>query len=192
MKKIILLFFYIVYLFSTDISVPSQTWNLKVPADGLVHVVYLPTDISLSSLQNSLADGQSLIVYNLAAYPSWMKQFTGHDYISAIKVEKDKITYLTLLDGVKTAKNDYDSFKTFIENSGLEEKSGFSLSNYLSYLSEIKAGGVYYIKSSGQDLDFHITFGNNESNNLLTPPSPTIGSSSSNSLETPPSLPSLQ
>jgi len=207
MKKIVLsvLFFVLfAYAGSVNVNIESSTVNLGVPNDGQVHVIYLPANVSLSNLQNALSDDQTLIIYNLAAYSSWMEQFTGKKFISAIKITKDGITYLKKVDDNSVEQyNSYNSFVSSIANDGLVAGSGFDLNNYWTYFSEIKAGGVYYIKSSGSDLTFKLNFGTNgsssessseassssQSSSSSSTGSSSSAGSSSNGLETPPSPP---
>ena len=167
-----------------NMTVNSNQWNLVSPNDNSIHVIYLPADLELSTLQSSLADGQTLIIYNLAAYPDWMKQFTDNvPFVAAIKVTSTGITYLTLVDGVQKSFDSYVSFESYINSQNFTETSGFSLDDYLSYFTKLKAGGLYYIKSSGTDLKFNINFGSSTSSSE--------GSSSSSGLEMPPNPPDL-
>ena len=149
---------------TVNMTVASNQWNLVAPNDTNVHVIYLPADLELSTLQSSLADGQTLIIYNLVAYPNWMKQFTNDiPFVAAIKVTNSSISYLTLVNGTQETFTDYNAFKTYIESQNFTQTSGFSLSDYLSYFTKLKAGGLYYIKSTGTDLTFDIKFGNSSS-----------------------------
>jgi len=170
MKKLVVLLSMLICLFATDgivkVNMSDTVWNLSVPNDNQVHVVYLPTDIDWSTLQASIKYDQTLIVYNLAAYSSWMEQFTGKPFVAAVKITKDSVTYLSKYDGGNTvSKQDYSSFLNYINTLGLSQNSGFVLSNYLTYFGQIKAAGVYYIKSIGSPLTFNINFGSSSDSN---------------------------
>ena len=144
----------------------SNQWSLVAPNDGSVHVICLPVDIDFQTLQTSLKSGQSLIVYNLVAYTDWMKTFTnGAPFIAAVKITPDEITYLAKVNGQVTSFQDYQAFKNFVLGQHFTETRGLSLKNdYLPYFQKLKAGGLYYIKSTGADLHFSITFGNASQN----------------------------
>ena len=166
-KKTFFLFFVLIgLLYAQDaiVSIPvnNNEVKFKIPDDGNTHVVYLPVDISLKDLQNSLNNNQTLIIYNLAAYSDWMKKFNKDQvpFIAAIKVTKDSITYLTKVNGYFKSLNTYSDFVNYMKSQNLKDDNGFSLDNYLTYFKEIKAGGVYYIKSSGGNLILDIKFNN--------------------------------
>jgi len=211
LKKIMVVSLLIIsFLYSADISVDieSNNWKLNAPNDNSVHVIYLPTNVSLTDLQNSLSANQSLIIYNLAAYSDWMKVYntSAIPFIVALKVTPTSIQYLTKVNGEVKSFDNYDDFITYMKNLNLVPAKGFSLDDYLSYFKEIKAGGVYYIKSSGDNLTFDINFGkssnssngsvssNGETNSssntdLNTPPQPESGNSG---LQVPPSVPVIK
>ena len=208
MKRFFILLLMLSTLLSAfELNIPTNKWTLNVPNDGNVHVVYLPVDIELNSLQSSLADGQELTIYNLAAYSSWMNEFVDPGFIMAIRMTNKKVEYLVKVDGDSVLT--FDSFNNLIDylkSQGFEEKNGFDLNDYLSYFKKLKAAGVYYIKSSGNNLKFNIIFksSNSEttSNSGSTNTSSSSNSGSTNSssseesnnstgLEMPPSVPDV-
>ena len=181
-KKIMAIgFMSLSFLYSANVNVNIQNtnWKLSAPNDNSVHVIYLPTTISLTDLQSSLDANQSLIIYNLAAYSDWMKVYntSATPFIVAVKVTPNSIQYLTKVNGVYKSFNNYNDFVTYIKGLNLTPANGFSLDDYLSYFKEIKAGGVYYIKSNGDNLTFDINFWNSSNS------SQTNSQSSSNSME---------
>ena len=185
----ILLLMLSTFLSAFEFNIPTNKWTLSVPNDGVVHVVYLPVDIKLDDLQSSLADGQELIIYNLAAYSSWMNEFVDPRFIMAIKMTNNKIEYLVKVgNGNVKNYNSLNDLKDYLNNQGFTEKNGFDLNDYFSYFTKLKAAGVYYIKSSKNDLKFDITFG---SSNYEGSSSSSSSSSSSTGLEMPPSVPDL-
>ncbi len=165
---------------TVNMNVNSSQWNLTAPNDNSIHVIYLPADLDLSTLQSSLANGQTLIIYNLVAYPDWMKQFTNNiPFVAAIKVTNSSISYLTLVNGIQKTFTDYNAFKAYVDGQNFTQTSGFSLSDYLSYFTKLKAGGLYYIKSIGTDLTFDINFGGSSSGSSQSSSSSNSSSSSS-------------
>jgi len=148
----------------------GKNWNISMSNNGTYYLM-LPINVNFSTLQKAINTQNGTIwVYRWYQKAELVKADFGINVLGVVQITKDKITYWIQDNDNWVSKNNFEDFKTYLENRANDivdnNKKNIFINSYIPSFNKIVANKLYLIMPKNMDLSFDLTMPNLNNSNV--------------------------